>query len=29
MAKMLRLEKLDGVGNVQMMEADVPSPGQG
>ena len=27
MAKMLQLEKLDGVGNVQMMEADVPSPG--
>ena len=27
MAKMLRLEKLDGVGNVQMMEADIPSPG--
>ena len=29
MAKMLRLEKLDGIGNVQMMEAEVPSPGPG
>ena len=29
MAKMLRLEKLDGVGNVRMMEAEVPSPGPG
>ena len=27
MAKMLRLEKLAGVGNVQMAEADIPSPG--
>ena len=27
MAKMLQLEKLDGVGNVQMREAEVPSPG--
>ena len=27
MAKMFQLEKLNGVGNVQMIEADVPSPG--
>ena len=27
MEKMLQLEKLDGVGNVQMVEADVPSAG--
>ncbi len=27
MNKMKRLEKLDGVGNVQMVEVDVPSPG--
>ena len=26
MAKMLQLQKLDGVGNVQMVEADIPSP---
>ena len=29
MAKMQRLEKLDGIGNVRMMEAEVPSPGPG
>ncbi len=29
MAKMQRLEKLEGVGNVRMMEADIPSPGPG
>ena len=27
MAKMQRLEKLDGFGNVQMVEVDVPAPG--
>ena len=27
MAKMQRLEKLDGFGNVQMVEVDVPVPG--
>ena len=27
MARMKRLEKLEGVGNVQMMEAEVPTPG--
>jgi threonine dehydrogenase-like Zn-dependent dehydrogenase len=27
MEKMLQLEKLDGVGNVQMTEADIPAPG--
>ena len=26
MSKMMRLEKLEGVGNVQMVEVDVPEP---
>ena len=26
MTKMLQLEKLEGVGNVQMTEADIPAP---